>query len=153
MVVLLEMEQQHFDFRAPLSVPVFVILWFGLISRGKDTWDQVGVCPSSFKDYLVVKRKWLGLVGRGGLIPRESAACVGVSALKVFISSATRPRPAQAGAVPDAPASAEPGCRHTAASKPAKRRNDVSWRSPNIHRLMRGSVFNGIYGTVASVCL
>ncbi len=43
-------------------------------------------------DYLtvgvVVRRKWLGLVGRGGLMPR-GGVCVGVvvlSALKVFIS-------------------------------------------------------------------
>lgn len=59
-------------------------------------WVSVHQC----KDYLTVGvlvwRKWLGFVGRGGLIPRE-VVCMGFevwSVLKVFVSWATRPHPA-----------------------------------------------------------
>lgn len=51
---------------------------------------------------VAVRRKWLGLAGREGLMPREGV-CVGVavvSALKFFISCATRPIPARVGALP-----------------------------------------------------
>lgn len=61
------------------------------------------------KDYLtvgvVVIRKWLGLEGRAGLAPRDGAGANAFSALKVFMSCATRPRPAQVGTPPTGPAS------------------------------------------------
>lgn len=79
----------------------------------RDAWSWVGVSSSVCKDYLtvgvVVRRKWLGLVGSGGLMPREDV-CEGLvvlSTLKFFISWATRPRPVQVGAPPDFPASSE----------------------------------------------
>ncbi|CAB1441117.1 unnamed protein product [Pleuronectes platessa] len=69
----------------------------------------VGVCTSERVDYLtlgvVVRRKWLGFEGRAGLMPRLGG--VALSVLKVFISWATRPRPAQVGALPDGPLSSE----------------------------------------------
>lgn len=57
------------------------------------------------KDYLTVGvaaiRKWLGLEGSGGLATRDGAcAAAALSALKAFVSWATRPRPAQVGAPP-----------------------------------------------------
>ena len=52
----------------------------------------MGACASVCKDYLtvgvVVRRKWLGFEGRGGLMPR-GGVCAGeavFSTLKVFIS-------------------------------------------------------------------
>lgn len=46
------------------------------------------VCMGYLTVGVVVRRKWTGLEGRGGLMPRDGI-CVGVavlSALKVFIS-------------------------------------------------------------------
>lgn len=72
--------------------------------KKKDGWN-LAMC----KDYLtlgvVAIRKWLGLEGRGGLTPRDGAGAAAFSALKVFMSCATRPRPAQVGAPPAGPAS------------------------------------------------
>lgn len=80
-------------------------------------------------DYLtvgvVVRRKWLGLVGRGGLILREGV-CAGVvvlSALKVFISWATRPRPAQVGALPADPVSSEGALRDASDAPTSEKQN------------------------------
>lgn len=77
----------------------------------------VGVTvPSACEDYLmvgvVVTRKWLGLLGRGGLMPREGPCAEDVVVSKVFISWATRPRPAQIGGFPDVPASSEGAFRN-----------------------------------------
>lgn len=60
---------------------------------------------------VVVRRKWTGFEGRGGLRPRDEE-CAGVSTLKFLIRSVTRPRPAQVGAVNDFPASAESALRN-----------------------------------------
>lgn len=68
-------------------------------------------CASLCTDYLtegvVVRRKWLGLVGIGGLIPRDGVCAGELSTLKVFINCATLPRPAQGVVFPDDPASSE----------------------------------------------
>lgn len=96
----------------------------------------VAVCASVCEDYLtigmVVTRKWPGLVGRGGLMPR-GGVCEGVvvlSALKVFISWATRPRPAQVGALPDDPASSKAALRGASNSpSPEKRGEQISLRA------------------------
>lgn len=73
------------------------------------------------KDYLtvgvVVIRKWLGLEGRAGLTPRDGAGADVLSALKVFMSCATRPRPAQVGAPPGGPTSCEAAFQDTSAAR------------------------------------
>lgn len=98
-----------------LRVGVRYPVWLHLNQR--DAWNLLVMRASECKDYLTVgvvaRRKWLGLVGRGGLMLRDGV-CVGVvvfSALKVFISWATRPRPAQVGALPDDPAVSEASLR------------------------------------------
>lgn len=66
-------------------------VWLFFESRGCAALGG-SVCASVREDYLTVgvfvRRKWLGLLGRGGLMPR-GGVCVGavvLSALKVFIS-------------------------------------------------------------------
>lgn len=55
-------------------------------------WDSAVACASVCEDYLtvgvVVRRKWLGLVGRVGLMPRGGLFAGGVvlSVLNDFIS-------------------------------------------------------------------
>lgn len=72
------------------------------------------------KDYLTVGvgviRKWLGLEGRAGLMPRDGAGADVFSALKVFISCATRPRPAQVGTPPVGSASCEAALQDASAT-------------------------------------
>lgn len=66
-------------------------------------------------------------------MPREGV-CMGVvvlSALKVFISCATRPRPAQVGALPGDPASSEAALREASdAPISAKREGQISLSAP-----------------------
>lgn len=75
------------------------------------------------KDYLTlgvgVIRKWLGLEGREGLTARDGAGADVFSTLKVFMSCATRPRPAQVGAGPASGEAAFQG-----ASAPRRSGND-----------------------------
>lgn len=72
------------------------LLWLSL--NVANTWARrASVCKGYLTVGVVVRRKWTGLEGRGGFMPRDGV-CVGgaaPSALKVFISWATRPRPAE----------------------------------------------------------
>lgn len=96
------------------SIPLS--LWMRHHSRWSESqgcmklgWVPVHQCTDYLTVGVLVWRKWPGFVGRGGLIPREGV-CAGfivLSTLKVFISWATRPRPAQIGALPDVLGSSE----------------------------------------------
>lgn len=115
-----------------LHIGVRFPVWLHTYQR--DAWNSVLVCTLVCKDYLtvgvVVRRKWFGLLGRGGLMPRGgvSAAVVVFSALKVFISWATRPRPAQVGALPNGPASSETALQDTSDATVSEKRERFRFR-------------------------